>query len=138
MQLPINAVRSALAANRSELVEAEFDGNTYWFSPQTAVLAEGTLPGQRSLLALPGFDEYLLGYTDRSGPLNAEHSPHIVPGNSGMFRATIVYGGRVIGTWRKAARPGAAVTPEPFGELTPLQAAAFTRAAAAYQRFVCS
>lgn len=50
---------------------------------------------------LPGFDEYLLGYKDRSMMVDDQHKQAIIPGNNGVFQATIVRDGRVIGTWKK-------------------------------------
>ncbi len=53
-------------------------------------------------LVLPGFDEYLLGYKDRSLMLADEHRAAIIPGNNGMFQSTVVRDGRVIGTWKRS------------------------------------
>ena len=51
--------------------------------------------------ALPGFDELVLGYRDRSAQLDRDHEPLVVPGGNGVFSATLVVGGRVVGTWRR-------------------------------------
>ena len=53
---------------------------------------------------LPGFDEFVLGYGDRSAVLEPEHFQQIVPGNNGMFRPTVVHQGRIVGTWGWAGR----------------------------------
>lgn len=53
------------------------------------------------VMALAGFDEYLLGYKDRSLMVADEHKQAIIPGGNGVFQWTIVCGGRVIGTWRR-------------------------------------
>jgi len=58
------------------------------------------------ILALPGFDEYMLGYKDRSLMLAAEHMQAIVPGGNGVFQPTVVRGGRVVGTWKRSAARG--------------------------------
>jgi hypothetical protein len=50
---------------------------------------------------LPGFDEFVLGYADRSCAVPPEFADRIVPGGNGMFRATVVSDGRVVGTWRR-------------------------------------
>ena len=113
--VPLTEVRVALAEVRGRLVELEFEGTQYWLSPQTAALLDGVVPGQRSVLALPGFDEFLLGYTDRSIALPAQHADKIVPGGNGVFKKTIVAGGIVVGTWAAPGNGrGAAVVPEPF------------------------
>ena len=55
-------------------------------------------------LALPGFDEYMLGYKDRSLMLDAAHKQAIVPGGNGVFQPTVVRNGRVVGTWRRTMK----------------------------------
>ena len=87
--------------------------------------------------ALAGFDEYLLGYRDRSDALPAVHANRIVPGGNGMFLPVIVSRGRVVGTWRRALNSTAvAVTAEPFERLSARETAEFGRAAAAYAGFL--
>ncbi|CAI3802317.1 winged helix DNA-binding domain-containing protein [Pseudarthrobacter sp. MM222] len=139
--IPLTEVRTALAEVKGQLVELEFEGARYWLAPETAALLDGGgVPGARSVLALPGFDEFLLGYTDRSLVLPPEHANKIVPGGNGVFRKTIVAGGRVIGTWRgPGTRRDAAVVPEPFDSVNGLRPAAqksFELQAAKYRRFL--
>jgi hypothetical protein len=67
------------------------------------------------VLLLPGFDEYMLGYRDRSAMLAPEHSQAIVPGNNGMFKATVVLDGEVVGTWaRRQGTRGVTIEPAMF------------------------
>ena len=105
-------------------------------------MLDGGVPGQRSVLLLPGFDEFVLGYTDRSLVLKPEYFNKIVPGGNGVFKKTVVAGGEVIGTWARAGtRASAAVVPELFDESKPLGVtaqAAFTRAAQRYEAFLVS
>lgn len=137
---PVTEVRSALAAVKDQLVELEFEGASYWMAPATAALLDDGVPGQRSVLALPGFDEFLLGYTDRSLVLPPEHAQKVVPGGNGMFKRTIVAGGEVVGTWaRKGSGRTAAVVPEPFDTVNGLRPAAqrsFELQAARYVKFL--
>ncbi len=51
---------------------------------------------------LPGFDEYLLGYQNRSPQLPEDRAGDVVPGGNGVFRGTVVDDGTVIGTWKRA------------------------------------
>jgi hypothetical protein len=60
-------------------------------------------------LALPGFDEYLLGYRDRSLMVDEAHKQAIIPGGNGVFQATIVRDGRVVGTWKRTVTKKAVV-----------------------------
>jgi hypothetical protein len=139
-QLPLAEVRSAFEEVRSQLVELEFGGASYWMSPETAALLDDGVPGQRSVLLLPGFDEFLLGYQDRNLVLAPEHANRIVPGGNGVFKKTIVAGGEVIGTWGRAGtNRSAAVVPELFDDARPLGTgaqAAFTKAAQQYLTFL--
>ena len=139
--IPLTEVRTALAEVRGQLVELEFEGTSYWLAPETAALLDdGGVPGARSVLALPGFDEFLLGYTDRSLVLPPEHADKIVPGGNGVFRKTIVAGGQVVGTWTgPATGRDTAVVPQPFGGVNGLRPAAqksFELQAAKYRRFL--
>lgn len=139
-QLPLAEVRAAFEQIRSKLVELEFGGSSYWVSPETAALLDDGVPGQRSVHLLPGFDEFLLGYQDRSLVLAPEHANKIVPGGNGVFKKTLVAGGEVIGTWGRAGTGrSAAVVPELFDDtrlLGPAAQAAFTKAADRYLAFL--
>ena len=138
--IPLTEVRAALAEVKGRLVELEFDGTSYWLSPETAALLDGGVPGARTVLALPGFDEFLLGYTDRSLVVPPEHADRIVPGGNGVFMKTIVAGGGVIGTWaRSATGRGTVVVPQPFDAdngLRPAAQKSFELQAAKYRRFL--
>ncbi|MGZ3601544.1 MAG: DNA glycosylase AlkZ-like family protein, partial [Ktedonobacterales bacterium] len=67
---------------------------------------------------LPGFDEYLLGYKDRSAVLAAEDAQKVVPGGNGMFLPMVVVGGQVAGTWKRTVRKnGVDIALKPFAPL---------------------
>ncbi len=147
-KLTLTDINTGLAQVKHQLETVDCNGTEYWLAPETAALFGGTagktaLPGARSVLLLPGFDEYLLGYTDRSAALAPEHAPLTVPGNNGMFKATVVAGGRVVGTWRKPQtaeekqrQRAGVVLPELFGELTSNQEKALETAAKKYATFL--
>ncbi len=61
----------------------------------------GNAPQVNGWLALPGFDEYLLGFKDRSLMADADTMAAVIPGSNGVFRSTIVRDGRVVGTWKR-------------------------------------
>ena len=87
---------------------------------------------RNALHLLPGFDEYLLGYKDRTAVLDPAHATLVVPGGNGMFKPMIVVGGRVVGTWQRAA---ADLAPQAFSALGAAQQSAFARATARYHAF---
>ncbi|WP_426996637.1 winged helix DNA-binding domain-containing protein [Pseudarthrobacter sp. N5] len=139
-QIPLTEVRDVFEDIRDRLVELVLGDCSYWLSPETAELLDDAVPGQRTVLALPGFDEFLLGYADRSLVLAPEHAAKIVPGNNGVFKKTIVSGGQIIGTWgRQGTGQAAGVVPVPFDDAKPLgpaAAAGFRKAAGRYTRFL--
>jgi hypothetical protein len=64
---------------------------------------------------LPGFDEYLLGFKDRTLMLDPAHQQAVIPGNNGIFQATVVRAGRVVGTWKRTlTRARVTVTVHPL------------------------
>lgn len=86
---------------------------------------------------LPGFDEYLLGYADRSAQLDPAHADRVVPGGNGMFLPMAVVRGRVVGTWKRTERlAGHLVTVTPFGALDGSSVRALEAAAARYAAFL--
>jgi hypothetical protein len=103
----------------------------YWFSASQA-------KPSGEMFLLPGFDEYILGYTDRGAILTPEQAKKIVPGNNGMFMAAIVAGdGTVLGTWRRAITKGSvALTPQPFGPWGRNEMDSFASAGEQYARFL--
>jgi len=108
--------RAGLEMARPRLAEETFAGRSCWMAPDAA----SPEPGSRTAYALPGFDEYLLGYRDRSAALDPEHAQQIVPGGNGVFKPTIVIDGRIVGTWDRAfKRGGIAISTSPF---TPMSA----------------
>jgi hypothetical protein len=86
---------------------------------------------------LPGFDELLLGYKDRSAMVAARHAGRIVPGSNGMFVPTLVLDARVCGTWKRATRgKNVVLEASPFGRLTAAQKKAFDAPRARYADYL--
>lgn len=142
-KLTLADIKIGMARVENQLETVDCNGTTYWLAPETAELLAGTVPGARSVLFLPGFDEYLLGYTDRSASLAPHHAPLTVPGNNGMFKATVINDGQVAGTWRKAKSAAerlrelaGVVLPEVWEGLSPEQSAGLNRSAESYARFL--
>jgi hypothetical protein len=132
-KLPLRDAAIGLAIAKDQLAELVIDGTSYWMAPD---LPDRTSKGVH---LLPGFDEYLLGYQDRSAVLAAEHWQAIVPGNNGVFQPTIVAGGRVVGTWRRKSAPAkVTLTLLPFEPLTTAARKSLSASAAGYGHFLGS
>lgn len=88
-------------------------------------------------LFLPGYDEYLLGYSDRSACLAERDFERVVPGGNGVFLPMVVLRGRIVGTWRRAAGRGVVtLRVSPFARLTAAQRRAITDAASGFGTFL--
>ncbi|GAB3301955.1 crosslink repair DNA glycosylase YcaQ family protein [Geodermatophilus aquaeductus] len=112
---PVRDARAGLAAVRDRLAAVDVDGTEMLMDPATPERLAACRDDAEGLHLLPGFDEVVLGYADRTCTVPAEHADRIVPGGNGVFRPTVVTGGRAVGTWRwsgKGARR--TVTAEPF------------------------
>ena len=118
----------------AELSHATIDSVTYWMS--TRAVQQRKEPSRAAYL-LPAFDEYLLGYGDRSAVLDDLHAGKIVPGNNGIFLPTVVVNGRVVGTWKRQPRGKAVViSVQPFAKLPKSSEPAIKAAAERYSAFV--
>jgi hypothetical protein len=96
----------------------------------------GATDPPRSAHALPGFDEFVLGYRDRSAQLDPVDEPRIVPGGNGVFVPTLEVDGRVVGTWRRTDRPGRLLLEaRPFAPLPQRTRARLAGALARYAAF---
>jgi hypothetical protein len=102
------------AADADGVLFCETIGGTAYWSGETGG-AEGA--GAESEIALlPGYDEYLLGYRDRSAVLKPEHAPKIVPGGNGVYAPMPVVRGEIAGIWRRSVgKRGVELTVHPFG-----------------------
>ncbi len=96
--------RTAVTLARPSLASLDIDGTEHLLDPQTPERLAAARTDAAGVLLLPGFDEFLLGYRDRSAQLDPAYADRIVPGGNGIFRPTIVSAGRVVGTWTRTGR----------------------------------
>ncbi|RKN85962.1 winged helix DNA-binding domain-containing protein [Paenibacillus ginsengarvi] len=99
--ITLTDARQGVEAIRSRLVAEKINGQEYWTADKAPARVSHEEP---SVYLLPGFDEYLLGYKDRSAVLSPAHAPHVVPGNNGVFMPTIVIDGQVSGIWKRTLK----------------------------------
>jgi len=95
--LSMGEARQGLQSVQAEFFSETIDGQTYWmpdidYQPPT---------GKSNLYLLPAFDEYIVGYKDRSGVLTSDNHTKAISSN-GIFRPVIIKDGRVTGLWKKA------------------------------------
>jgi len=93
--------------------------------------------GVREHLVLPGFDELMLGYGERSLLVSPDHFAAVVPGNNGVFQSTLVRNGRVVGIWKRALKTKTVdVAATPLERIGAADRRAFEREFATYGAFL--
>lgn len=102
-KLPKTTIRRAIAA-LDDLVEVSVDGT------DMLIVGDPRDPGPSGITLVPGFDEWILGYADRSLQAGPEVLDVLVPGGNGIFRPAILVDGRTVGMWRPA-RPASRAEP---------------------------
>ena len=91
-------VRRAIGRIMPRLSSTNAAGRDYLY-----VAKRGPILPKRTVYLLPGFDEYMLGYTDRSFLIAAAHRHHIYPANA-VYPGVIISDGRIKGIWRSDSR----------------------------------
>ncbi|MBP1995768.1 winged helix DNA-binding domain-containing protein [Paenibacillus eucommiae] len=99
--LTIAEAKQGIEAARPKLMKETTGGAECWSSPNSRGLPAAE---ESDVYLLPGFDEYLLGYKDRSAVLMQEYAPRIVPGQNGVFMPCIVVSGQIVGTWKRTLK----------------------------------
>ena len=131
--LKISDAKAGLAMVSAQLESLTVNDRLYWMQPGMPRL------GKRAPVVnlLPGFDEYLLGYRDRTAALDPLHAQKIQPGSNGMFSSTIVVNGKVTGTWRRVlAKKSVKIRTNLFRSLTKGEARGLEEAIRRYCAFL--
>lgn len=127
--------RAGLEMVKSQLLQEMIEGKAYWFTPSLPNLANH----KPKAYLLPAFDEYLLGYKDRSAVLEVAHAEKVVPGGNGIFFPTVVVNGRLVGTWKAATKKATlSIAVSPFASVREADKRAIVQAAEPYAAFVRS
>lgn len=129
--------RTALNGAKPKLQEARIGERTFWMSNEfTSTKIESPKIESPDVQLLAGFDEYLLGYTDRRFQLQAIHNSRVIHSN-GIFHPTIIVDGQIVGTWqRKVMKGKLVITPAVFTPLTRRATQALDEAAQRYSDFM--
>jgi hypothetical protein len=130
--LTATEAKLAIRLAESELRTETVDDKTYWLAAEAQPARK-----QSAVYLLPGFDEFILGYRDRSPSLDPRHANKVCPSSNGMFIATIIVDGQVLGNWKRVLKGRTVVvTPVPFGKLTAATRQSFAKGAKNYGRFL--
>ena len=131
--LTVADARAGLEMVTSQLMHEVVDGQTYWFSMSTPPAKDLS----QAAYLLPNYDEYIVGYTDRSAVFDASHTNKLDPRGNVLFNHTIVMDGQVVGTWKRTIKKDAVIiTPSLLTPLHDAETRAFAAAANRYGAFL--
>ncbi len=129
--LPAADSRLALELAKDRLVSETIESQTYWWHPATV-----TDSAEASLHLLPAFDEYIIGYQDRSAVLPDDAFKRAVSSN-GVFWPVVLVDGQVRGVWKRVIKKDKVmVDVEWFAPGNQPEQEAIVGAAAEYAKFL--
>ncbi len=94
-------IRLAGAALEREVI----DDRTYWFDPSTDIRASA----KSTAFLLPNYDEYFIGFKDRSAIAHRLRSTDLVTGGDAVTAHVIVVDGQLVGRWKRSIERDAVV-----------------------------
>jgi hypothetical protein len=131
--LSATEAKAAHALIKSSLVSETIQGITYWMTSEVAA-AKAKSAG---IYLLPGFDEYLMGYTNRTPAIDTNRFKQIAGKGNGIVSSTIVINSQVAGTWKRTIQKDkVSIETTPFDSFNKTQKSAITSAARRYGKFL--
>ncbi|WP_321479491.1 winged helix DNA-binding domain-containing protein [uncultured Bacteroides sp.] len=95
--LSVADAKQAIASIETELISEKFASQELFIHQ----LYAKELKVDKVLHLLPGFDEYIISYKDRTSVVASEHQSKAFT-NNGTFYPTIMCNGQVVGVWKKS------------------------------------
>lgn len=99
--ITLSDARKGMEGIESQLLSEKKGNEVYW---EIERAKRGKSDDESTVYLLPGFDEHMLGYKDRSSVLRAEYAASVVPGNNGVFMPTIIINGQIVGIWKRTIK----------------------------------
>jgi hypothetical protein len=103
--LAAGEAKRALESVKGELESASSGERVYWSG---GAVAPSVAAKRGSAHLLPAFDEFLIGYRDRSAALSPEARGRAISSN-GIFWPVVLVDGRAAGLWKRTVKPDALV-----------------------------
>ena len=116
----------------SQLISKVENGQTYWFADSTP-----TRVPSPTVHLLPDYDEYTVGYTDRSAIFDGSHTSKLDSRGSELAQYIIVLDGHIAGTWKRTLKKSEVfIELARFRDLTKAEGKAIADAAERYGKFL--
>lgn len=130
--LTMTDARLGIAAVKSEFESETLDNREYWFTASSS-LKESAY----SVHLLPAYDEYTVGYKDRSAIYDGSHTEKLKAFRESILTQTILIEGEISGTWRRTIKKKEVVMEVvPFSMLRKSQNQEVIAAAQRYGKFL--
>lgn len=97
--LTITAAKEAIEFNKPDLFETKFKNQIYFLYEKNL----NSYKKNNAVYLLPGFDEYLISYRDRSAAIEPEFAAKLNHGG-GMLNPPIIINGKAAGTWKRVLK----------------------------------
>lgn len=95
-------IKAGIAALGSELQKERIEGKDYWFAEKLAPAKDIS----KQAYLLPNYDEYGIGYADRSAFYDQTEAKRLELRDRPIFSNVVVIKGRMAGTWRRELSRG--------------------------------
>lgn len=131
--LSATEAKAAHESVKSSLISETVHDITYWMT------SNSTSPKTKStgVYLLPGFDEYLMGYTNRTPAIDTTRFKQIAGTGNGILTSTIVINSQVAGTWKRTIQKDTVtLETKPFESFNKTQKSAIMVAAKRYGKFL--
>jgi hypothetical protein len=130
--LAVADAKTGLEMVTSQFIHEVIEGQMCWFSTSTPPSKDLS----QTIHLLPNFDEYTVGYSDRSAVIDESDLPKFDARGS-VLNNVIVRDGRVVGTWKRTLKKDTViVTPNLFAPLNEAETRAFVESANCYGAFL--
>lgn len=130
--LSTTEARRGLEIVASQLLHETIGGHDYWF-----VAPENVKSSIARMHLLPNYDEYIVGYTERSAIFDVSYASGLDARHNPLFQPTVVIDGRVEGTWKRTLlKTKVRITAKPFTKLPSSKKEDLTKAVAKYSKFI--
>jgi len=98
--LTVGNARRGIQIAGKELEQLSHDGHVYWFKPR----ARPAPKESPTVHLLPNYDEYFIGFRDRSAIAQRLGHTRLVTGGSALISHIVFVNGQIAGGWKRALR----------------------------------
>lgn len=131
--LTLSEVKKSIAMIQGNLLSIKIDDQQYFMKPTNSSFSKQSQ--QVSLLSW--FDEYIIGYKDRSAAFDPATQKFIEKPKNGLYTPVLLVNGKIAGNWRRSIeKHDIKVNVEPFRKFNEKEEKAIDRAIKDYRHFL--